>query len=109
MAILHYTDRSKAPPDMVFCDASFVLDVYAAARPVILNNYTSFLRARAKNAASFFAWAKARGTKFVLSLLVMEEVANLMLFAEVKSLAKKRGLNWKQFRSQHPTAFQAAL
>jgi predicted nucleic acid-binding protein len=97
-----YSDRPTLPA-RIYCDTSFLLDVFASRYPPV--SLDPVKRARAHDAGAFLTWGRSQGTTFCTSLLAFQEAFQRLQFAEIL----KRSGNWKQFRSSNPADFAALL
>lgn len=104
MARLRYTDRPSSPPAAIYCDANFVYDLFQASSPIRLKSYRN--AARAADGYQFFVWARSKGSRFLLSLLCIEELYRSILFSEINEECRKRKVrDWKVLRGSDPAAF----
>ena len=102
------TDRPNKLPAVVFSDASFVADMFAALRPA--DPTFASTRARANVAHAFYVWARPRGVRFVTSPLALEEIYRRLLFREVDAALPGAGVKtWKELRTKDQTLFATKL
>ena len=113
MRAVLYTARPIAPGGTIYCDTSFLLDLFAeylasSGRPPILSSRQAN---RARQAKSFFDDAKTLGVTFLTSVFAVEEGMHILLVRDINTAMKSAGsyLNWKDFRRSDPAGFTAAL
>src|SRR5439155_23012974 len=114
MPALAYTARPSSLPPLIYCDSSFLFDLFGAADPARLAKYPMGVRTRATDATTFFTWAKQHGVAFVTSLLALEEIHRVIVFnpinAELHKKRKVKGINtWKDLKAKKPAVFQQKL
>ncbi len=108
MAKIIFTDRPVTPPPIIYCDASYLLDLYQANSRVRLSSYK--FAGRATDGHGFYLWGRLHAVRFVVSMLALEEVYNAVLFSEIRLEASRRSLSgWKQLRATDAAAFAALL
>jgi predicted nucleic acid-binding protein len=103
-----YDDRKSPPPTAVYCDANFLIDVFAASDPALLATHAK--PDRAKSAMGLLSWALGQGTKFYASLCCVEECANVFVLGPAKNEAQNRKLrSWKDLKQRDAVSFAAKL
>lgn len=111
-AALVYTARPDPPPARVYCDASYLVDIFVLASPAGLKTLSATRQTQAQSARDFYIWGKGRGISFTTSILTIEEIYRKVLVTPINEVMQKRSprpTDWKEFRRQAPADFQAAL
>lgn len=105
-----YRARPKGLPGPAYCDTSFVVDLFAYAHPKVIGGASVATRGRIKDAHAFYIWARGESLDFYVSILVIEEAYQLLLFSPIRTAAKAATLNsWKDLRAKRPSEFAKAL
>lgn len=105
-----YRARPSGLAARVYCDTSFVIDLFAYAHPTVLGSAGVRARSRVNDAQAFYVWAKGQGLEFYVSLLAIEEAYQLLLFTPVRAATSAgRFKGWKDFRAADSAAFTASL
>lgn len=105
-----YSERQTPAPARVYCDATFLLDCFSADTPAILKKLDTRKQARAKDALGFLRWGLAQGSSFHVSLLAVEECAQVIVVKRLVDLARSRGgRSWKDLRSSDPAVYRSNL
>lgn len=107
---LLYTDRPPLRPAVVYCDTSFLFQLYIAADANRLAKLQGVEQQEARAAGLFFRWAKQKGVRFVASILALEEIANLLVLGPVREEATSRNIRgWKALRRSDLATFTTLL
>lgn len=107
---LLYTDRPPLRPKVVYCDTSFLFQIYMAADANRIAKLRRLEQSEARSARLFFEWASKQGVEFVASILTMEEIASILVLGPVKEEAGNRALRgWKSLRQSDPSTFATLL
>ena len=109
-----YASGPLAGLDDLYCDTSFLLDIYAAsllttAEPPVLS---SRQEQRAEQADRFFRRCIGLGAQVVTSVLALEEAFHVLLWQFVREdINDSNGAwrNWKQYRAADTARFLEAL
>jgi hypothetical protein len=109
-----YTARPIANDSRIYCDTSFLLDLFAddLRRRGSNLGLSGTVTARIQQVTTFFADASANGNKFFTSLLAIEEAFHALLSREIKVRMRRANppfTNWKDFRVADRSSFDEAL
>ncbi len=114
MLQVSYAARPLPSQVKVYCDTSYLLDLYAGALIAAGKNLglsTTQLN-RVQAVTSFAADARTQNVEFVTSIFAVEEAFNKLVFQHVNAAAARAVppiKGWKAFRAAEPAAFVAAL
>lgn len=107
-----YAKRPITVRGLVYCDTSFLLDIFShdastrGRKPKVLVGQA----ARAKRAADFRVDASSLGVVFITSIFAVEEAFHKLLSVPILKAANLAGhKDWKVFQSVEPTLFAAAV
>lgn len=109
-----YTDRPPPPAPRVYCDTSFLLDLYSHSRITrgLPARITGTQRQRLLHVRAFVNEAKNNGTVFVSSIFAVEEAFQKLLFQPVYEAMQQHATRfnkWKDFRTGDQAGFQQAI